>query len=44
MRVWLLCRVVVEFDLEAEAAERVSSDLNDLADLAELSGRRRRAQ
>lgn len=34
MRVWLLCRVVVELDLETEAAERVSSDLDNLADLA----------
>lgn len=34
VRVWLLCRVVVELDLETEAAERVSSDLDNLADLA----------
>lgn len=34
VRVWLRCRVVVELDLETEAAERVSSDLDNLADLA----------
>lgn len=34
VRVWLLCRVMVELDLETEAAERVSCDLDNLADLA----------
>lgn len=41
MRVWLWCGVVVELDLEAEAAERVSCDLDDFSHLAELSRRRR---
>lgn len=39
MRVWLLYRVVVELDLETEAVERVSCDLDDFSHLAELSRR-----
>jgi len=44
MCVGLLCSVVVQLDLEAEAGEWVSCDLNDLAHLAELIRIRRRPQ